>query len=47
MEVKQKKEFIIPIEDILKAFNISSNKEKAYIFYSSVRDELRIQIEEV
>ena len=47
MEVKQKKEFKIPIEEIFTAFNIKADKKKDCIFYSSIRDELIIEVEEV
>ena len=47
MEVKSKKVFKIPIEDILKAFGIEADKKRDYIYYSSIKDELRIEVEEV
>ena len=47
MEVRQKKEFKIPIEEILKAFGIKSDIKIDCIFYSSIRDELIIEVEEV
>ena len=47
MEVKSKKVFKIPVEDILKAFGLKEDKEKYYIYYSSSKDELQIEVEEV
>ena len=47
MEIEQKKLFKIPIEDIFKAFGIEADKKRDYIYYSSIKDELRIEVEEV
>ena len=47
MEVKSKKVFKIPIEDILKAFGIEADKKKDWIRYSSSSDSLEIEVEEV
>ena len=47
MELIQKKCFKITIDEILNAFNIKADKNKDCIFYSSIRDELIIEVEEV
>ena len=47
MEIKNKKVHIIPIDDILKAFGIEADKKKDCIYYSSIKDELRIEVDEV
>ena len=47
MEVKQKRVHSIPIEDILNAFNIKADKKKDWIYYSTTKDVLYIEVEEV
>ena len=44
MEVKNKKVVTIPIEDIFKVFDIKVEPKKCWIYYSSVKDSIQIEI---